>query len=59
MKIELTKDHKIELLKALKTGVLDTDVIPELKEAMHLHEPARILTKKEAKELIEKLEENY
>lgn len=52
MKIKLTQQQKIELLKAVKTGYLDTAIIPEL----HLREPARLLTKAEAKELMNDLE---
>lgn len=58
MRINLDKSDKIELLKALKTGVLDTDTIPELAKVMKLHEPARILTKEEARELLQELESN-
>lgn len=59
MKIELNKAHKIELLKALKAGTLDTDSIPELKALLALHEPARVLSRAEAKGLIKELEKEY
>lgn len=47
MKIKLTKDQKVELLKAVQSGFLDTEIIPEL----HLREPARVLTREEARQL--------
>lgn len=47
MKIRITKEQKIELLKACQTGVFDTKIFPEL----YLREPARVLTKEEAREL--------
>ena len=52
MKIKLTKDQKIELLKAVQTGEFDTEIIPELRK----YEPARILTTAEAKTLWNDLE---
>ena len=51
MKINISKESKMELLKAIKRGELDTDLIPELKP----YEPARILSMKEAKEYISSL----
>lgn len=59
MKIELNKEHKVTLLKALKAGILDTDTIPELKAFLALHEPARVLSRAEAKELMNELEKEY
>lgn len=56
MKIELKKQDKAELLKALSAGVLDTDTIPELKKVLDAAQPARVLTKAEAKDLITNLE---
>lgn len=47
MKIQITKEQKIEMLKAIQTGILNTEIFPEL---INL-EPARTLTKEEAREL--------
>lgn len=52
MKIKLTKIQKIELLKAVQSGFFDTEIIPEL----HLREPARLLTKQEARQLWDDLD---
>lgn len=52
MKIRITKDQKILLLKSIQSGYLDTSIFPEL----HEREPARILTKEEARELWSDLE---
>lgn len=45
--ITLEKETKIKLLKAIKTGVFDSEIFPEL----YKYEPAKILTKEQAKEL--------
>ena len=52
MKIKLTKSQKVELLKCIQSGFLDTEIIPELRK----YEPARILTTAEAKALWNDLE---
>jgi len=39
MKIKLTKDLKIELLKALQSGYLDTNKIPEIMAEVKNIEP--------------------
>ena len=52
MKIPINKEQKIKLLQAIKTGVFDTEIFPEL----YKYEPAKILTKEEAKELWNDLE---
>lgn len=59
MILNIDRALKLELLKALKAGQLDTDRIPELKQALQAREPARILTKQEAKELINQLESKH
>lgn len=56
MKIKIEREEKIVLLKALKDGFLDTDMIPELKKVLDLAQPARFLTKKEAQELLNQIE---
>jgi len=52
MKIPITKSQKIELLKCIQAGVFDTAIFPEL----YNYEPARTLTKEEAKELLNDLD---
>ena len=52
MKIPINKEQKIKLLQAIKTGVFDTEIFPEL----YKYEPAKILTKEQAKELWNDLE---
>lgn len=52
MKIQITKQQKIALLQAIKKGVFDSEIFPEL----YGFEPARTLTKKEARELWNDLE---
>jgi hypothetical protein len=52
MKIQITKSQKIELLKAIKTGVFDIEIFPEL----YAYEKAKILTKEEAREFLSDLE---
>ena len=52
MKIKIDRSLKILLLKAIQCGELDTEIFPELRG----FEPARILTKEEAKELWSDLE---
>lgn len=55
MKIKITRELKILLIRALQDGVLDTEDIPEL----HTLTPARTLTKEEARELWADLEKKY
>jgi ABC-type uncharacterized transport system ATPase subunit len=52
MKIKITKDQKIELLKAIKSGEFDTEIFPELA----LIEPAKFLSPKEMQAFIQKIE---
>lgn len=59
MKIKIDRVEKIEILKALKSGCLDTDKIPAIKKVLDNAQPARVLTKKEAAELIKTLENEY
>ncbi len=56
MIIRINRDEKIVLLKALKDGFIDTDKIPALKKLVDEREPARFLTKQEARELLNKIE---
>ncbi|GAB6013379.1 hypothetical protein [Viscerimonas tarda] len=56
MKIKIEREEKIVLLKALKDGFLDTDMIPELKKVLDLAQPARVLTRQEAKEYLNQIE---
>lgn len=56
MKIKIEREEKIVLLKALKDGFFDTDNLPELKKVLDLAQPARFLTKKEAQELLNQIE---
>lgn len=56
MKIKIERKEKIALLKALKDGFLETDNIPELKVVLDNAQPARILTKQEAKEYLSQIE---
>ncbi len=59
MILNIDRTLKLELLKALKAGQLDTDRIPELKQALDIREPARVLTKGEARDLIHELNTNH
>jgi hypothetical protein len=59
MKIKLTVEHKKALLRALQSGILNTDEIPELRALVELREPARILSKEEATDLLKTLENEY
>jgi hypothetical protein len=52
MKIQLKKSDKIELLKAIGTGYLDTEKIPELDIIIKEREPAKLLSKEEARQFI-------
>lgn len=54
MKIQINKLQKIELLRAIKTGVFNTETFPELIGL----EPARTLTKEEAKEYLDQIEKD-
>ncbi len=47
MKIPINKSQKIQLLKAIKNGVFNSEIFPEL----YNYEPAKTLTKEEAREL--------
>lgn len=47
MKIKISRSQKIELLKCLQKGEFDTEIFPELYKL----EPAKILTKEQAKQL--------
>lgn len=59
MKIKLSNAERLEMLKAWKSGTLDTDCIKQLKDLVEKFSPARTLTKEEAKELWESLEKEY
>lgn len=52
MKIQINREQKIKLLQAIKTGVFDSTIFPELYNL----EPARTLTKEEAQQLWSNLE---
>jgi len=54
MKIQINREQKIKLLQAIKTGVFDSTIFPEL----YAYEPARTLTKEEAKEFLNKIEKS-
>lgn len=47
MKVLISKDQKIRLLKCIQQGIFDSEIFPEL----YAYEKARLLTKKEAREL--------
>lgn len=55
MKIQLTKEIKIFLLKALKERVIDIDKLIKMRNDA----PARTLTKDEIKEYMHELENTY
>jgi hypothetical protein len=55
MEIQINRAEKLELLKACQTGVLDTDKIPELKKMIDLRQPAKLLTREQAKEFMEEI----
>jgi hypothetical protein len=59
MIIKIDRDTKIRLLQAMKDGYMDTANIPVLDEIVAVREPARILTRKEARELLQELEKEY
>jgi hypothetical protein len=59
MIVKIDRETKIELLKALKIGYLDTANIPELNKIIMTREPARVLTKQEARELWQSMENEY
>lgn len=59
MKIKLNNAERLEMLKAWKSGILDTDCIKQIKSLVEKHEPARTLTKEEAKELGKDIEKEY
>lgn len=59
MKIKLNNAERLEMLKAWKSGTLDTDCIKQIKDLVEKHEPARTLTKEEAKELWKTIEKEY
>lgn len=59
MKIKLNNAERLEMLKAWKSGYLDTDRIKQLKVITEKSGPARTLTKEEAKELWKSIEEEY
>jgi len=59
MKIKLNNAERLEILKAWKSGYLDTARIKPLKEMVEKSGPARTLTKEEAKELWKSIEEEY
>lgn len=59
MKIELTRETRIKLIKAARDGYLDTSEIAELEDQIDIRRPARVLTKEEIRELFDELEENY
>lgn len=52
MKIQISKTQKIELLKSIQTGVFNSEIFPEL----YKYEPARTLTKEQAKDLLNDLD---
>ena len=59
MEINLTRDDKIELLKACQSGILNTANLPALNKILENAQPARILTKQEAQEYITTIEKEY
>ena len=52
MKIQINIEQKRQLLQSVATGVFDSKIFPEL----YKFEPAKILTKQEARELWNDLE---
>ena len=58
MEIKLSRQDRLELLKACQKGMLETDKIAELKTELDKRRPARILTPAEAKEYIQEIERN-
>lgn len=59
MKIKLNNIERLEMLKAWKSGCLDTDRVKQLKDMVEKSSPARTLTKEEAKELWKRIEKEY
>ena len=59
MRIPIDRKLKVELLNSLKRGYLETENIEVLNKLVIEREPARVLTKQEAKELWEQLEKDY
>ena len=59
MIIEINKAEKVQLLKALQLGFIDTDKIPALKTELDKAKPARILTKEESKEYKDQIENEW
>jgi hypothetical protein len=54
MKIQINKSQKIGLLKAVQTGIFDSELFP----ALYGFERAKMLTKEEAEEFLNKLEKS-
>ncbi|GHT06788.1 hypothetical protein AGMMS49525_15440 [Bacteroidia bacterium] len=59
MIIKINRKEKIELLKALKMGYIDTEKIDTLNDLVTKYRPARDLTKEEIIQLEKWLEEEY
>lgn len=55
MIVKLNQTERAELLKAWRTGILDTSKI----KALNVLQPAKRLTKEEAAELLKSLEKDY
>jgi len=51
MKVPINREQKIKLLQAIMAVEFDSKIFPEL----YNYEPAKTLTKKEAKELLDDL----
>ena len=59
MRIKIDRKLKVELLNSLKNGYLDTKNIEVLNNLVIDREPARVLSKAEAKELFAQLEREF
>ena len=52
MKVPINREQKIKLLQGIIAGIFDSEIFPEL----YNREPARTLTKEQAKELLNDLD---
>lgn len=52
MKVPINREQKIKLLQAIMAGEFDSKIFPKLYNFL----PAKTLTKKEAKELLDELD---
>ena len=59
MRIPIDRGLKVELLHSLKRGYLETENIDVLNKLVIEREPARVLTKQEARELWRELENEF